>query len=180
MRPRKFKEIKGEYGSFHRELLKEGKLPMKDTGLGFWNAAIHEEVYEAFEKLNLQKCKRFIDLGSGDGNVTLIASLFCEKAEGIEIDQELFEKSIEIQAKLGINNAVFHNKDFFDHNLSDYDVVFVNPDKPMERGLENKLINELSGKLIHYGHHFHPSQLKKEKSFSVNNALFTVYSKKRP
>jgi hypothetical protein len=47
----------------------------------------------------------------------------------------------------------------------------------MHRGVENKLLNELNGKLILYGHHFHPEQLKKEKDFVINGTLITVYSK---
>ena len=178
MKPKKFKQIKEEYGNFYRELMKKGKLPMWSTELGFWNAAISHEVYEAFKQLNLQRFKKFIDLGSGDGIVTLIAALFCEEAHGVEHDNELFEKSIEMMHKLNINNARFHNKDFFEHDIDDYDVVFVSPDKPMERGLEKKLLAELNGKLIHYGHHFHPVNLKKDKSFSVNNTLITLYSRK--
>lgn len=178
MKPKKFKQIKKEYDNFYRELLKKGKLPMRSTELGFWNAAISQEVYEAFKKLSLEKFNSFIDLGSGDGKITLIASLFCQQAEGIEIDDELHEKALEMQKKLKIKNAAFHNNDFFAHSIKDYDIVFVNPDTPMERGLEKKLLNELNGKLILYGHHFHPSQLKKEKSFLVDNNLVILYSKK--
>ncbi len=178
MKPRKFKTIKKEYDNFYRELLKKGQLPMKSTELGFWNAAISDEVYEAFKKLKLEKFKKFIDLGSGDGKITLIASLFCKRADGIEIDDALFEKSLEAKGKLNIKNVTFHNNDFFDHSIKDYDVVFINPDKPLERGLEKKLLHELNGKLIIYGHHFHPSQLKKEKSFLVDNTLVSLYSRK--
>ncbi len=178
MKKSKFKDIKEEYDAFYRELLKQGKLPMRSTELGFWNAAISHEVYDAFKELKLGKFKSFLDLGSGDGKITLIASLFCKEAEGIEIDDELFEKSLEMKNKLKIKNAVFHNYDFFEHSIGDYDVVFVNPDRPMERGLEKKLLNELNGKLILHGHHFHPSSLKKEKSFLVDNTLVTVYSRK--
>lgn len=177
MKPKKFKEIKNEYDNFYRELLKKGQLPMRSTELGFWNAAISNEVFQAFKKLNLQKFKRFIDLGSGDGKITLIASLFCQQAEGIEIDTELHEKALEMKEKLNIKNAIFHHNDFLEHSIKDYDIVFVNPDSPMERGLEKKLLQELKGKLIHYGHHFHPSQLKKEKSFLVDNNLVTIYSR---
>ena len=178
MKPKKFKEIKEEYDRFYKSLLKNGKLPMRSTSLGFWNAAISQEVYNAFKKLNLQKYNSFIDLGSGDGKITLIASLFCKQAEGIEIDEELFEKSLGMKGILNIKNAFFHNKDFFAHSIKDYDVVFVNPDKPMERGLENKLLKELNGKLIVYGHHFHPSQLKSKESFLVDGTLVKVYSRK--
>ena len=177
MKPRKFKTIKQEYDNFYNSLLRRGKLPLWSTELGFWNAAISNEVYDAFKKLNLQKFKKFIDLGSGDGKITLIASLFCKQAEGIEIDEKLFEKSLEMKKKLNIKNAVFHNNDFLDHSIKDYDVIFINPDKPMERGTEKKLLDGLNGKLILYGHHFHPKILKKEDSFSVDNTLVTVYSR---
>src|SRR3989338_3319165 len=138
MKPKKFKELKGEYDNFYRELMKKGKLPMRSTELGFLNAAISHEAYESFKRLGLEKYKSFIDLGSGDGKITLIASLFCREAHGVEIDPELFEKSVEMASKLNIQNASFHNKDLYDHDISRHDIVFVNPDRPMERGMEKK------------------------------------------
>ncbi|HLC61851.1 MAG TPA: class I SAM-dependent methyltransferase [Candidatus Nanoarchaeia archaeon] len=172
-----FKKIKREYDDFYKSLMKRGKLPMWSTEKGFWNASIADEVFESFKKVKLNKFKNFLDIGSGDGKVVLIASLFCKNAEGIEIDDILHHKAIEIQSKLKVNNAVFHNKDFFEHDFSKYDVLFTAPDTPFERGLENKLLKEMSGKLIHYGHHFHPQNLKKEDSFTVNGTLVSLYSK---
>ena len=172
-----FTKIKQEYDNFYRELLKNGRLPMWSTPKGFWNAAVSDEVYEAFKKIKLHRFKNFLDIGSGDGKVVLIASLFCQNAEGIEIDNFLHKKSMEIQQKFNIKNAAFHNKDFFWHDFSKYDVLFLAPDAPLERGLENKLIKEMKGKLIHYGHHFHPRFLKKEDSFLVNVNLVSVYKK---
>ncbi len=177
MKPRKFKEIKQEYDTYYRSLLKQGKLPLRSTELGFWNAAISDEVYAAFKKLNLQKYKNFMDLGSGDGKITLIASLFCKQAEGIEIDDELHEKAIEYKRKLNIKNADFHHNDFTHHSIKDYDIIFINPDKPMERGTEEKLLKELNGKLIVHSNHFHPMHLKKETSFNVENTLISLYSR---
>jgi len=55
--------------------------------------------------------------------------------------------------------------------------VFVYPDEPMHRNLEKKLLNELTGKLIHCGHHFHPENLRKHKGIMVNGTLMTVYTK---
>jgi len=178
MKLRKFNTIKQEYDNFYRNMLKTGSLPMRSTELGFWNAAISQEVYDAFKKLQLQKFNKFADLGSGDGKITLIASLFCKQAEGIEIDDELHNKAVEVQKKLKTKNVSFHNEDFFDHSIHDYDIVFINPDKPLEKGMEDKLQKELNGKLIVYGHHFHPANLKKEKSFLVDNTLVTLYSRK--
>lgn len=172
-----FSRIKSEYDNFYRALLKKGKLPMWSTSKGFWNAAVTDEVYEAFKKIGLNKFSNFLDLGSGDGKVVLLASLFCKNAEGVEIDKFLHSKALEMQNKLGLRNAKFHNKDFFEHSLADYDVLFVSPDVPFERGLEKKLIKEMKGKLIHYGHHFHPQSLRKEDSFLINGTLVSIYSK---
>lgn len=177
MNDKLFPHIKQEYDDFYRNLLRSGRLPMWSTSKGFWNAAIADEVYEAFGKIRLSQFKNFLDIGSGDGKVVLIASLFCQNAEGIEIDNLLHNKAVEIKHKLEIDNAVFHNKDFFSHDFSKYDILFSAPDAPMERGLENKLLKEMKGRLIHYGHHFHPRVLKKEESFIVNGNLVSLYVK---
>ena len=173
-----FDQIKKEYGVFYKSLMLRGRLPMWSTEKGFWNASIADEVFEAFRKIKLDKFKNFLDIGSGDGKVVLIASLFCGNAEGVEIDDALHHKALEIQSRLGVSNAVFHNKDFFQHDFSKYDILFSAPDAPFERGLENKLLKEMKGKLIHYGHHFHPQNLKKENSFMINGNLASLYTKK--
>jgi len=173
----RYEMLKKEYDNFYNNLLSRGILPLRDTEKGFWGNAISDEIYETFKKINLQKNNTFIDLGSGDGKVVLLAALFCKRAIGIEIDNELFKKSLEMQKRLNIPNAIFYNSDFFDHSISEFDIVFVYPDKPMHRGLEKKLLNELRGKLIHYGHHFHPQNLKVEDSFYVNGSLVTVYGR---
>jgi hypothetical protein len=172
-----FAEIKEEYDNFNKALLRQGKLPLWSTGKGFWGGVIADEVYEAFKKINLQNHKSFVDLGSGDGKAVLIASLFCQRAVGIETDPQLFRKAMDTQVKLNIPNAIFLNNDFYDHSIADFDVAFIYPDSPMHRGLEKKISNELTGKLLHYGHHFHPETLKVENQFKVNGNLFTVYTK---
>ena len=177
MNPSIFSLIKKEYDDFYRNLLREGRLPMRSTSKGFWNASVSGEVYEAFKRIGLQKFKSFLDIGSGDGKVVLIASLFCKNAEGIEIDSLLHDKAEEIRKKFGIENAAFHNRDFFGHDFSKHDALFLAPDAPLDRGVESKLLREMNGKLIHYGNHFHPSSLKKESSFLVNGTMVSIYSR---
>lgn len=172
-----FVEIKKEYDTFYKDLLRQGKLPLWSTGKGFFGGVIADEIYEAFKRIKLHKHKTFIDLGSGDGKVVLTAALFCKRAVGIEMDNGLFKKSMEMQMKLNIPNAIFYNSDFYDQSISAFDYVFVYPDSPMHRGLEKKLLNELTGKLLHYGHHFHPQNLNVEDKFLVNGNLFTVYTR---
>lgn len=172
-----FAQIKEEYDGFYRELLSQGKLPLRATGNGFWGHVPAEDIHEAFKKLNLGQHRTFVDLGSGDGKVVLIASLFCERAVGIELDDELFRKSLDIQKNLGIRNAVFFNDDFYNHSVSGFDAVFTYPDEPLHRNLEKKLMSELTGRLIHCGHHFHPRSMRKHSSVMVNGTLMTVYTK---
>jgi len=173
----KFHLIKAEYDKFYKNMMGKGSLLMKDTPVGFWGPTSTEEAFTAFKRLNLGRFKSFLDIGSGDGKIVLIASLFCNNAVGIEYDPILVGKALEIRRKLGLLNTQFVNDDFFNHDFSGYDMLFCNPDKPMYRGLEEKLLKEMNGKLILHGHHFHPTNLKKEKEFSINNTLFTVYTK---
>lgn len=174
-----FAQIKKEYENFYKGILKIGRLPMWSTSKGFWNASIAEEVYQSFKTIKLHQFKNFLDIGSGDGKIVLIASLFCKNAEGIEIDRFLHNKALEMKNKIKIKNAAFHNKDFFEHDFSKYDALFLAPDAPLERGLENKLLKEMKGRLVHYGHHFQPRFLKKEKGFLVNGTLVSLYSNQK-
>lgn len=174
-----FSKIKKEYDDFYRTIMKCGKLPMWTTEKGFWNASIAEEVYQAFKAIKLQS-KNFLDIGSGDGKIVLIASMFCKNAEGVEIDRFLHGKAAEIKNRLQIRNAAFHNKDFFHHDFSKYDSLFLSPDAPLERGLESKLLREMNGSLIFYGHHFHPRFLRKEDQFLVNGSMVSLYSRQKP
>ena len=103
-----FNHIKKEYDGFYQTLLRMGKLPMWSTPKGFWNASISDEVYSAFKRINLSQFESFLDIGSGDGKVVLIASLFCQNAEGVEIDNLLHNKAIEIKMKCRIENVTFH------------------------------------------------------------------------
>jgi len=174
-----FDSIKKEYSEYYNSFFREGNLPLRDTGNGFWGPAVSDEIFEAFKKIKLHECSSFLDLGSGDGKVVLIASLFCRNALGIERDKELILHSMRMKDKLKRNNAVFIDKDFFEHDLSKHDVVFIYPDRPISGNLEGKLLRELKGKLVVYGHHFHPKQLRRENNFTINGTYVGIYSNQR-
>mgnify|MGYP006422344223 CR=1 FL=1 len=59
----------------------------------------------------------------------------------------------------------------------DYDYVFIAPDRPFHRGLEDKFLEELEGKLIVHSNIFHPEKLKKIQEFDFNGEKFIVYEK---
>ncbi|MBI2138750.1 methyltransferase domain-containing protein [Candidatus Woesearchaeota archaeon] len=176
MKHKLFDSIKSEYASYVQSLLGKGKLPLFDTKIGFWGPSSIDEAYRAFHKLKLKQFRSFIDIGSGDGRVTLLASLFCESAHGIEYHEGLHQKAIEIAQKLGMGNVRFFNKDFHEHDLSAYEAIFINPDKPLSRGTEQKLLKEMKGKLIVMGNHFHPEKLAKEREIDVDGMKFSLYS----
>ncbi len=170
----KFRQIKKEYDIFHRELLRKGQLPMGDTAVGFWGAAVPDGIFELFKEIKLQNFKNFIDLGSGDGRVVLIASLFTNAA-GIEYDGDLHKKAAEIRDRLGLKAELMQG-DFMQHDLSKQDIIFINPDKSFNKGLERKLKKELKGILIVYNVVYHPSTLKKEKIYWMRQVPATVYT----
>jgi len=146
---------------------------MKETSLGYWGISTADDVFHLFKDLRLERHKSFIDLGSGDGKVTLIASLFTQ-ATGIECDEELIGHSRDMKKKLGLKKAEFIQGDFMAHDLSSYDFIFINPDKQMH-ALEPKLFRELHGRLVVYGHLYHPSVLEKEAHFIAHTTPVTVY-----
>jgi len=170
-----FNKIKKEYDDYYKSFYDNGKFPMGDTEKGFWGAAISEDVFDFFQKIELQKFKHFIDLGSGDGKVVLIASLFT-KATGIEFDKDLIDKSNEVKDKLDLK-AEFLQKDFFDLDLSEYDFVFINPDKDFYHGLEDKLLKELKGTLFVYNFVFSPRFLKKGRTYWAKQTPVASYTK---
>lgn len=172
---KKLELIKKKYGDFTTSLLKQGKLPLGKTELGFWGSSICDEIFEIFNRINLHKYNSFIDLGSGDGRVVLIASLFT-KAKGIEIDKPLIEKSRQLAKELKLNAEFIHG-DFNEHDISEYDIVYSFPDTAINFGLQKKLMKELNGKFILTGPHLFPIQLKKHDEFFVEGTKVGIYTK---
>ena len=169
-------EIKKEYSNVYGNMIKEKNL-LRPTSLGYSGSASSDSVFELFKKIKLKKYKNFIDLGSGDGKVVLIASLFT-KATGIEIDDELLKVSRKMKNKLKMKDASFIKGDFLDQDLSKFDVIFMNPDNPLY-DIERKLRNEMKedSKLIICGGLYRPLNMKLEKSYTAENVKFFVYSK---
>ena len=163
-----FNEIKKRYQEIYGVLLGEML-----EGKNLFINANEDDVFELFKRIGLHKHKNFLDLGSGYGNVTLIASLFT-RATGIEKNKKLFEKSLKIRNELRLG-AKFINSDFLKEDLSKYDVVFINPDKTFYE-LEKKLVEEFKGKLIVYGNIYKPLQLKPDKEIGIGGTPISIYT----
>lgn len=171
----KARMIENGYRRLESSMLKQGRLPMRDTGVGYFNGSIIADVFGLFHKINLGAYRNFVDLGSGDGRIVLLASLFTN-AVGIEADRDLVDLSLRMKSELGIRNADFIHKNFYEHDISGHDIVFISPDAPMHRGLEGKLFRELRGHALVVSHHFHPQFLKRIGSHWVNGSYGGLYS----
>ena len=167
-----FQKVNTFYKQYYAVLKKKGIQSHKKTQKGFWVSSVSTEVFNLFRTIGLKQFKHFADLGSGDGKVALIASLFT-KSMGIEIDEELVKRSIRIKEELGAHNLRFIRGDFLEQDLGAYDILFVYPDNPLIR-LEQKLLKELRGDLIVCGGIYLPEKLVKKRVVRINNAVFGI------
>ena len=173
-------KVKNMYQTFERFLLKNGTHLARDTGIGYWGVTNVPALQELFQHIELHKHNHLLDLGSGDGRVVLMASLFGIKATGIEFDDWLLNCSLDIKRKLDLphfQNARFLKDDFMKIDISPYDIIYVSPDKPFHRGLDQKLSQQLSGKLIVHSYEFLPHALRLEKELQINGEKFSIWRK---
>ena len=70
-----------------------------------------------FKKLN------FLDMGSGDGYVTSIASFYFKKSYGVELSKSRHVKAIELYNN--ISNTSFTNDDMLNYNLDNIDIIYI-------------------------------------------------------
>lgn len=156
-----FQKIKTFYSQYYHELKTKGVHTYKQTEKGFWLSSVSSEVFDLFRTIKLEQFNHFADLGSGDGKVALIASLFT-KSTGIEIDEELVKRSIQIKEKLDLQNVQFIKGDFLKEKLSSYDILFIYPDNPLI-SLEQKVLREFKDNLVVCGDTFLPEKLVKKR-----------------
>jgi protein-L-isoaspartate O-methyltransferase len=175
---KKFAKIKKHYDDFHKDMHSKGRMMLKDTGIGYWGISPATELFELFKLTKLDKHKKFIDLGSGDGRAAIIASLFTDST-GIEFDKELHDFAAVFAKKLG-SKAKMLNEDYMGHSLVSYDYIFINPDKGIAGELEDKMLKEMkhAAKLVVYGPHSHPKSMKKKDTIEISGTLISIFSKK--
>lgn len=175
-------DIASEYRLLASDLLKK-HLFMRPTSVGYFAGARIDDVHEIFEKVRLEKYKKFIDLGSGDGRVVLMAAAYTS-AEGVELDDELFATALRMQKKLGaqhpaLKKASLVKKNYLtDLHLGEYDVLFINPDGRLYE-LEKKLRTEMKKDaiLIVYNAVYQPTNMKLKRTIGVGPSAGFVYVK---
>ena len=173
-----FVRIKEEFQRRDQQLHTRFQMTVRDTEKGIWGASDLDVVLELFQKIGLDKAKNFMDIGCGDGRVVLVASFFTH-AFGIEFDEELVETGNKIKENLHSTNAELFRGDFFSHDFSGYDVLFINPDTGFYNGLEDKLLKEMKGTLFVYNNIFLPRFLKRGKTYWIGQVPITEFRNER-
>ncbi|MBN2880709.1 hypothetical protein JXM83_01530 [Candidatus Woesearchaeota archaeon] len=153
----------------------------KETSAGIFSVSLLRELENIFQKLNLPKEFSFVDLGSGDGRVVFLASLFFAKSCGVELDKELY--SVSEHRKKILKNDIgvceFINSDFMSINLNMYDLVYINPDRPFYRDDLEKFLLKFNTNFLMDISLFAPRFMKAEKIFDFSPKKYAFYSKKR-
>ncbi|MFC1741629.1 hypothetical protein ACFL3V_03785 [Nanoarchaeota archaeon] len=167
----RFTDIYQAYTKRKGKLLMEGRS-QHPTSHGYWAASEPMQVFELFKQIGLQKHKSFIDLGSGDGIIVAIASLFTQ-ATGIEVDPNLHKAAEEMKEKLKAKYTL-KNADYLEEDLSRYDIIFIYPDNYFHK-LEKKLVEDFKGTLVIADTIFRPLTLNPEKQISVRGTGFSIY-----
>lgn len=174
---KRFDAIKKVYDDFHKEMLAKGRLMLKDTGIGYWGITPTTELFALFQRTKLDKHKKFVDLGSGDGRAAVIAALFTN-ASGVEFDKELHNIAVSLAKKVK-SRALLLNDNFLKHSLDKYDYLFIHPDSHIASKLEQKLLNEMNNtaKLVVYGPHYHPKQMRKLDTIDIQGTFVSIFKK---
>ncbi len=163
----KFRKIKEYYSRIQEET---GKV--KVTRYGVWGGSDCDIIFEFFRNVGLQDHDNLVDLGSGDGRVVLIASLFTH-AVGFEMDKKLMSLAKEGRDTIGLD-AEFRTEDFYKEDLSGYSCLFIYPDKHSYMKMRNKFLRELEGKLFVYKI-FKPHYLKKKKDHKFGRIVISEF-----
>lgn len=147
--------------------------PYKVTPAGMWACSQAEEVFDLLGKLELSRYRHLVDLGSGDGRVVLLASLFMP-ATGIEADPELFTASAWLARRLRLTRANFICADCRQADLSPYDLLFIYPDKPLD-WLVERLPADWEGSLLVYGTYFQPQGMTHQKTLYAGETMCSLW-----
>ena len=87
---------------------------------------------------------KMADLGSGDGRILVAFGKRGIESHGYELDSQLIEKSQNEIEKENINDRVFvHKEDFWEIDLSPFDIITIYPMPDIMGILEEKLRKEL-------------------------------------
>ena len=164
-----FSFLKFFFDSKDKEYKSSNKYVYK-TSKGIFGVSDLEILNKFFTKIKLKG--NFLDLGSGDGRVVFLASLFCN-ATGVEFEQELVDLSNNYKEELKLNCNLICD-DFDNIDFSKFDVMFSFSDSFFSEKFVSKLKKEFKGTLYVYEGIFLP-ELKKGKTIWIDQVPIVSY-----
>jgi hypothetical protein len=183
-REERFRIVKSLFKEIEEERQKKRLPHFRKTSLGFWGTSNIDDLFVFFSKVHLEDYRHFFDMGSGDGRMVIVASLFT-KSTGMEIDEDLFEESEWIRSDLVAQKAIekenctFIKDDFMKHSFAPYDFLMAYYDKLFTLELEQKIEKEFHGDFYLYNNIYTPHFLKKEKIVWVAQMPFIKIATKK-
>lgn len=171
---KRFADIYRYYARNYRKIAPNLKSPYRPTPIGIWATSRPAFVFSFFKKLHLERTYLFIDLGSGDGIIVAIASLFT-RAVGIERDPQLARLACRTLSDLYLDQACIVCADYRTQNIDLADVLYIYPDKPLSDLCNLLYHNEWGGNLWVYGPHFPPDHFIPTSVLTMGRDKLTVY-----
>lgn len=147
---------------------------VRDTSKGIFGTSNLEIMKKFFDQIQLSNTNHFVDLGSGDGRVVLLASEYT-KATGIEIDNELICESNQHKKELGAD-AEFLEQDYEEYTYTEVDVLFSFADHFFTPTYIQKLKQEFKGTLYIYEGVFLPEKIPKGKTYWIDQTKIISYT----
>ena len=181
MDKKKFEVLREAISKHDIDLIKKKGSRVFDTDFGIFGVSSLDELFTFFTKIQLEKKREFIDLGSGDGRIVFLASLFTI-AIGIEGNKELHTMATTLQEEIGKNlpeikqKCTLLNQDYTKHDFTNCDILFVYLDHSWPKEFEEKLCREFTGSLYCYQNIFPPKLLKKGKTHWVLQTPIVSYT----
>ena len=151
---------------------KRGNI-VRNTEKGIFGTSDLYIIDKFFHKIGLVNKKHFVDIGSGDGRVNILASNYT-KSTGIEIDTELVKESIQHNLILG-TNAEFVHQDYEEFSFRKVDLIFSFADHFFTDKFIEKLKKEFKGTLYVYEGVFLPEDIKKGPNIWIDQTKIISY-----
>ena len=175
----KFKIIESYFKKLDEKVREEHVKLHFDTSFGIWGPSSMLDAFEILMRMKLDERKGFVDLGSGDGRIVLIAALFTD-AKGIEGDWKLHEaaelaKSTLIAEVPELARASFTCGDYTQEDLAAYEVLFTFCDHKWDASFEQRLERDCKGVLLSYNRIFLPERLSKGKTYWMQQVPIVTY-----
>lgn len=176
-RDHQFRLLHEHFGRVDMELIRKKGVSVFNTAYGLYGSSGMLDCFELFRKIGLENYRKFVDLGSGDGRIVLLASLFTH-ATGIEGDKELHDLAVRSREELHDRlpaRSDFLNDDYTQTDLSGYDCIFIYADHDWPANFQEKLLSECKAVLLSRHNIYRPTMLKKGRTYHIGHVPFVSY-----